>query len=125
MEEECIKALQQAFAEMGGTDELKKELNLLSVEVHNTPKGVRISGVYESKVDNVLSKPRQVGPKLRKTKRGTQRVRGYRLPPPTFEQQIEAVEQDEKFTETIPPAVSQFISTQLGNLKQHLKQISL
>ena len=94
MEEECIKALQQAFAEMGGTDELKKELNLLSVEVHNTPKGVRISGVYESKVDNVLSKPRQVGPKLRKTKRGTQRVRGYRLPPPTFEQQIEAVEQD-------------------------------
>ena len=123
--EDIKKAMQKAFAEQIGLEALKQGLNLVSIETQNTPKGIKITGVYEGKVDAVLSKPRQVGPKLRKTKRGTQRVKGYRLPPPSFEKQIEAVEQDEKFKETVPPAVSQFIATQLGTLSKHLKKISL
>ena len=119
------KAMQKAFVEQIGLEALKQGLNLVSIETQFTARGIKIRGVYESKVDAVFSKPRQVGPKLRKTKRGTQRVSGYRLPPPTFEKQIEAVEQDEKFKVTAPPAVSKFISTQLGTLSKHLTKISL
>ena len=125
MMDDITKAFQAAFAEQVGVQDLKTGLTLVSVEVNQTATGVKISGVYEGKVDKILTKPQQVGPKMRRTKRGTQRVRGYRLPPPSFEQQIEAVEQDEKFQETIPDELSKFISTQLGTLGKHLKTIRL
>ena len=123
--EDVKEAVRAAMADQRGLNTLQKNLNLVSVETTLTPKGIRISGVYESKVNKMLSKPRTVGSKLRKTKTGTVRVSGYRLPPPSFDQQIEAVEQDESMTASISEQVAELIAHQLGTLGKHLKKITL